>query len=243
MNTKSPFFREALILAVAMVFPTLLTLVYFVYLQDSASALQKTVYGSGKTLQFALPVVWTALVCREAWRVRKFSWRGVWEGTAFGLAVFVAMLALYFTLLGVPGGPLGEGAYAHKMIYERIASFELTDGRLFILLGLFYSLIHSGLEEYYWRWFVFGRLARLMPWSAACVIAAVGFMSHHIVILGTYFGYGSMYCWLGSLGVAVGGAYWSGLYRRSDSIWGPWISHGIIDAAIFTIGYCIVVTL
>ncbi len=232
--------REMAVLVFALVFPTLLTLVYFVLLNGSPGGAQKAAYGFGKLIQFAVPVCWTALVCREAWRVRRFQTRGVVEGIAFGLVVFAAMLGLYFVLLGVPGGPLGENSLAHATIKGRIAGFGFTNAWLYLLLGLFYSLFHSGLEEYYWRWFVFGRLSRFLSWPRACLIAALGFMSHHVIILGTYFGYMSVECVLGSLGVAIGGAYWSWLYRRSDSIWGPWISHGIIDAAIFTIGYFIV---
>ena len=111
---------------------------------------------------------------------------------------------------------------------------------MFLLVGVFYSIIHSGLEEYYWRWFVFGRMKRFMPWFWAAIVSSLGFMAHHVLLLGTYFGYDSIYCWLGSLGVAIGGFYWSWLYKRSDSIWGPWISHGFIDAGIFGFGLLIV---
>lgn len=237
---KSSVKFEGWVIASAMIFPTILTYIYFVYLADSAGAAQKIAYGLGKTAQFALPVLWVGWVCRQRWLVRPWNWKGVAEGTVFGLLVFAAMVGLHIALLGVVGGPLGEGSFARETILDRIKGFNLTDARFYLMLGLFYSLIHSGLEEYYWRWFVFSRLACFIPWTAALVLSGLGFAAHHVIILGTYFGYGSIYCWLGSLGVAVGGFYWAWLYRRSDSIWGPWISHGIIDAAIFTVGYMIV---
>jgi membrane protease YdiL (CAAX protease family) len=40
-----------------------------------------------------------------------------------------------------------------------------------------------------------------------------------------------------SLGVAVGGAVWARLYDRSGSLLGPWLSHLLVDAAIFFVGY------
>jgi len=98
--------------------------------------------------------------------------------------------------------------------------FGLTDGRFFITLGLFYSIIHSGLEKYYWRWFVFGRMRRTMPWIYAAFLSSFGFTAHHVLLLGTYFCYDSLLCWFASFGVAVGGFYWCWLYKRSDSIWG-----------------------
>jgi membrane protease YdiL (CAAX protease family) len=236
---KIKILREIIVLAFAMLFPTLLTYIYFVLLNGSPGGAQKAAYGVGKIIQFALPVL-VAVICKESWRVRKFSWNGVIEGTAFGVVVYIAMLAMYFFVLSIPAGPLAEGSFAQREIHARISGFGFTNAGLYLLLGLFYSVIHSGLEEYYWRWFVFGRLSKYISWKTACIIAAIGFMSHHVIILGTYFGYGSIHCWLGSLGVAVGGAYWSWLYRRSDSIWGAWISHGIIDAAIFTVGFFLV---
>ena len=40
-----------------------------------------------------------------------------------------------------------------------------------------------------------------------------------------------------SASVAIGGAVWAWLYDRSGSLLGPWLSHILIDAAIFIIGY------
>jgi membrane protease YdiL (CAAX protease family) len=35
----------------------------------------------------------------------------------------------------------------------------------------------------------------------------------------------------------VGGMVWAWLYWRTGSIYAPWLSHLLIDAAIFTAGY------
>lgn len=40
-----------------------------------------------------------------------------------------------------------------------------------------------------------------------------------------------------TLAVAVGGAFWAWLYHRSGSLLGPWISHMLVDAAIFGVSY------
>jgi membrane protease YdiL (CAAX protease family) len=107
-------------------------------------------------------------------------------------------------------------------------------------MGAFLSLIHSGLEEYYWRWFVFGRLQRLIRPGRAIAVSALSFMLHHVLLLAVYFGWTSPATWLFSAAVAVGGAYWAWLYRRSGSLYGAWLSHLLIDAAIFTVGYDLV---
>ena len=233
---KLPLF----ILAVAMFFPTLLTYLYFVHLAGSPSGLEKVAFGIGKILQFAIPIACVIFVTKERWFIRRFNRQGVLEGTLFGLTVFVAMLGLYYLLLEVPGAPLGSESKAVTEITGKVRGMGLENRCIFLLFGCFYTVIHSGLEEYYWRWFVFRMIQKMSGklWLGV-VLSSLAFMSHHVILLGTYFGYDSVYCYLGSAGVAIGGAYWCWLYHRADSIWGAWISHGIIDATIFTIGFLI----
>ena len=111
---------------------------------------------------------------------------------------------------------------------------------MYILFGLFVSLIHSFMEEYYWRWFVFGQLRRLAPAGVAIFVSGIGFMLHHVVILSTYFGWWSLPSVGFSLAVAVGGFVWAWLYHRTGSLYGPWLSHLLVDMAIFVIGYDLV---
>ena len=224
------------ILVAAMLFPTVLTFLYFVLLADYG-VFQRLAFSIGKPLQFALPILWIAVVRREQWLIRPFRRCGIGEGVLFGVTVFVAMLGLYVFWLGQPGQILGTGSSAAEQILAKVDGMGIADVRLFVLFGLFYAVIHSGLEEYYWRWFVFGRLRRGMQPGGAMALSSVAFAAHHVILLGTYFGYASPFCWIGSLGVAVGGFYWAWLYQRNDSIWGPWIGHGIVDAAIFCVGY------
>ena len=35
----------------------------------------------------------------------------------------------------------------------------------------------------------------------------------------------------------IGGAFWAWLYHRSESLYAPWISHCLVDLAIFLVGY------
>jgi membrane protease YdiL (CAAX protease family) len=37
--------------------------------------------------------------------------------------------------------------------------------------------------------------------------------------------------------IAVGGAVWAWLYDRSGSLLAPWISHALIDGALFVVGW------
>ena len=43
-----------------------------------------------------------------------------------------------------------------------------------------------------------------------------------------------------SAAVAIGGAFWAWLYERSGSLVGPWMSHLLVDAGIFLVGFDLV---
>jgi membrane protease YdiL (CAAX protease family) len=107
----------------------------------------------------------------------------------------------------------------------------------FIAGAVFLSSLHAFLEEYYWRWFVFGGLRRFMPVTAAIVVSSLGFTAHHVILLASFFGALTLSAIFFSLCVAVGGAAWATIYHRSGSLLGPWISHALIDAGIFVVGF------
>jgi len=129
---------------------------------------------------------------------------------------------------------------AAALIHEKIGGFGIDSACKYAVLAGFYSLFHSLLEEYYWRWFVFRQLRRLVPLWPAVLISALGFMGHHVVVLGEFFRETPWLAWLFALAVAVGGVFWAWLYERTGSLFGPWLSHLLIDAGIFWIGYDLV---
>jgi membrane protease YdiL (CAAX protease family) len=217
----------------ALVLPTVITWVYFILLDGAPAASQQSAYAVGKVIQFGLPVVWVCLVQRN-WQ--KLHWPKAWSliaGIAFGLAVAGAMAVLYFAVLK-PAGVMEGPATAAR---AKVASFGVVSPVVFLGIAAFYSAIHSLLEEYYWRWFVFGQLSRSGRLPTAILISSVGFAAHHVLVLQHYFGWLSPLTWVCTLGIVIGGAFWAWLYRASNSIVGPWISHSVIDAAIFGIGY------
>lgn len=235
-STSTAQRTDGLAVAFALAFPTLITWVYFNLLAGTPPEWQQTAYGVGKVLQFAFPLLWVLGVRR-----RRFAWqrptaRGLVAGLAFGALVFAAMMAVYFGWLK----PEGTFAQAGQTIHRKVTAFGVDSFWPFVALGAFYSVCHSFLEEYYWRWFVFGRLGRLVPPGAAIVVSAVGFAAHHVLVLAFYFGWHSPATYLFSLAVAVGGAFWAWLYHKSGSLYAVWLSHLLIDAAIFTVGYDLV---
>lgn len=219
-------------IAVAMTLPTLVTWIYF---EGAAGqpALTLAAFALGKTVQFALPLAWVLLVQRQRLRL---SWPKAADlpiAAAFGVAVAAAMFLLYYQVLG----PAGFFAGPAEEVRRKVAQFAVTSAAGFAVMGLFYSLIHSLLEEYYWRWFVFGQLRRGCSLGPAVAISSVAFTAHHVIVLARYFGWDSPATWLFVAGVGIGGAIWAWLYDRTQSLYGPWLSHLVVDAAIFWIGY------
>jgi membrane protease YdiL (CAAX protease family) len=229
-------FADYGVIVFALVFPSLVTWVYFVALADARPAIQGGAAGVGKLLQFALPMVWVFGVQRtkpQFVAVRATDWL---IGAASGAAIVGAMFLLYFTLLK----PLGWFDPAIEPIRLKVSGFGIDTWWKYAALGLFYALVHSLLEEYYWRWFFFGQLRRVATFWPAAVISSLGFMAHHVILLAIYFGIASPLTWLFSVSVAVGGLIWAWLYERSGRLYAPWISHLLVDAGIFLIGWDVV---
>jgi membrane protease YdiL (CAAX protease family) len=235
----SPFERRVTgaAVAVAMTFPTLMAWLYFTQLrgpEGAANPLQQAAYTGGKVVQFGLPVLWLWLTQGRLWAMRRPRFDGWRVGVGFGLLVAAAMLGLYY---GHFRGASFLAAVPEK-IRGKLDEFGVDTPAAYAALAGFMVLAHSLLEEYYWRWFVFGRLWTLIPLWPAVALSSLAFMAHHVVILDAFLPGRFLTATLPlSLGVAAGGAVWAWLYARADSVWSPWLSHALVDGALFVIGW------
>ncbi len=150
--------------------------------------------------------------------------------------LLAAALALYFFVLK----PAGVFDKAGDAIREKIVGLGASTIPRYVALAVFYCAVHSLLEEYYWRWFVFAQLRRRVSLPRAIVVSGLGFMAHHVCVLAVYFGWDSPWTYLMSLSVAVGGFIWAWMYEKTGSLYGPWMSHALVDTAIFIVGYDVV---
>jgi CAAX protease family protein len=252
--------REPLVLAFALVFPTIMAWLYFVDFNAAANVdstpnvLMQILYVAGKVVQFGIPIIWlwisnrrtphtswlsnaTEQLDRES-MVRSRAY-GIRLGFWFGLAVAAMVFAIFTGTLredvlqphdlffGVPGE-----------IRAKLTQLGLLSPLRYVALGAFLAVINSFLEEYYWRWFLFGRLRKFIPVGVAVIVSSLGFTGHHIIVLNVYFPgrFVGTTLWF-SLAIAVGGAVWAWTYHKSNSLAGPWLSHFIVDAAILAFGY------
>jgi uncharacterized protein len=231
--------RTGTALAFAMLFPSFMAWIYFVLLAPPAETSQLSydalfTYGAGKFVQFGFPLLWVAVFERERLRLRSPSFRGLEGGLAFGLAVAVLILFVYFFALR-SGSLLSQ---TPDRVKAKVAQFHMATPALYLLMAAFLAGAHSLMEEYYWRWFVFGELKRRWHIAPAIVVSSLAFMLHHVIILSVYLP-GKF--WLAALpfalAVAAGGGIWAWLYHRTGTIYSCWISHLLVDAAIMIVGY------
>jgi len=215
-------------------YPTVFTLLYFVALERMPALAQQAVYILGKAIQFVV-LPW---LCWQAVRNREKGWpklsADVWlYGLTSGLllAAVIVTPAVYWLV------PSGFFAEASGIMRLKLLGFGLDTPTKFAALAIFYSVVHSGLEEFYWRWFVDRRLRSLVGPTWSLTLSSVGFALHHVVVIAVYLGWTNPLTYLASAAVGLGGAWWAWCDRRCHSITPSWISHALVDAALFYVGW------
>jgi uncharacterized protein len=231
MRPPSPFATWALLL-VAMLYPTAAALLYFhVLAEDPRMA---PAYTAAKVAQAALPLIGWLLLRMP----RDPAWRrpsaGLGAGLASGVALGLATALLY--MLWLRDSPLLEAAPAQ--VESRLDAFGAVTLPGYLALALFMSLLHSLFEEYYWRWFLFGALRRLLHWKGAVGLSSLAFAAHHGVVVAGLLGPGAPAAAIatGILAVALAGAVWAWLFHRFGSLLSPWSSHVVLDLVVMAIG-------
>jgi uncharacterized protein len=193
--------------------------------------LGKTLFLASKVWLVLLPLFWLRVVDHESlgWSPPRHGGFGAAIAVGLGLALFI--LAAYTVLSRC-------GAIDAGMVAERAARTGLDRPGIYLAGAIYWITANSLMEEYVWRWFVYRKCERLWGGRAGVIVAALAFTAHHVVALAAQFNWGLTL--LASLGVFIGGAAWSWLYLRYRSIWPGYVSHAIVDVAIFAIGYTLI---
>ena len=243
-STFAARFRLAAVVF-AITYPTLLTWVYFTALNDSSGPWQRAAFGIGKLIQFGFPAIWVFLVERRRLALNQPTTRGLVIALGFGIFELAAGFAIYSLWLK----PAGIFVEPLKEMLAKLQGFGLDSRLGYIVLAVGYSVVHSWMEEYYWRWFVLNELrgteqladldSRPLP-VLALIISSLAFAAHHVIVLAGYFGWTSLWTYVFTAAVAFGGVIFGWLYIRSRSIYAPWLAHAFADATIFLIGYDLV---
>jgi membrane protease YdiL (CAAX protease family) len=214
-----------------LVFPTAISLAEV--LGEEAGDRAAIIYGAGKAVQVALPVACLMLLGRRPLaEVRRSS--ACRLALAFGLVVAAGIVVLYYCYLR----NTALFSQASARVHGRLEQFGLNSPGGFALFALAIAGLHSLLEEFYWRWFLFGELEQVVSVAWAMGLSSLAFMVPHVFALATFLGeeFTAAIAVL-TLCVGAGGVVWAWMYHQSRSLLAPWLSHFLVDAGLFVVGY------
>ena len=136
----------------AAIFPSLATWLESIPLPSSMHGIYLCIYAAEKVIQLVLPLAWVAFCSRGSLGWPKRVWSGVGFGVLFGAVVAIATLLLYALVLRKSDALLtGVGP-----ILAKAHGLGINTPIQFIVWAVLISLANSAMEEYYWRWSLFG---------------------------------------------------------------------------------------
>lgn len=206
--------------------PTLGVLASMVFVPGTVG---QVLFGLAKLWMIAAPIIWRLLIERQPLSLsvpRHGGWR---TALITGLAMSGVIIGGYLLL--------GPALIDLSQVRELAEATGLADPVLYILGMVYWIFVNSLVEEFVYRWFLFKNAEVLTGTRLAMLISALLFTVHHVLALKLQFGWEVTV--LGSAGVFVGGLVWSWMYSRFRSIWPGWLSHAIVDVAVFGIGWMI----
>jgi membrane protease YdiL (CAAX protease family) len=205
----------------ALLLPTLGSLIYFSPI--FSAEFSKAAYFISKLLLVLWPIYF---VLRSKNKI-KLDWTNktsIKLGTIFAVLSGVLILAIL---------PIAQNF--QPSIQAVLEKFQLLNPLHLIIFGIIFSLFHSTVEEYYWRWYLLSELTVKFSPRTAILISSLAFTSHHLVALVASLGI--FYGILISLPVLLAGFFWANLFWRTKSVTGNFISHLVCDLAIIAVGY------
>lgn len=212
----------------ALFIQALSSVLYFVVLQDGFWA--SLAYFMVKFLMLVWPVAVALLLFKNEFPKfpeKKNHKLSMALGFIAGLFVVVLAFILYNLFLK-------EVLLANlPAIQAKIEMLGL--GTYFIPFAIILSTFNAAFEEYYWRWFTFRGLTMKLAWPVAAVISAIGFSAHHFVVLTEFFAW-PMVVFSGTM-VLLGGIIMALIYKKTNSIWGAFIFHFLIDITVMGLVY------
>lgn len=238
---------DGLVIGIAMLAPTVMTWLYFFVLAGQGT-LTRVVYGGSKVLTGLVPIGWYLWLRYQSMRTSQHyqpealpkarHLLSLKLGFDFGLFTVAGMLMLYYVWLY----DLPLIHTTSTIVKTKLLDAGVTSLTSFVLMAIFLSVVHSAFEEYYWRWFVFGRLRTGIPWIYAALISSAGFMFHHILVLYAFLpgSTGLLFVILFSLAIGIGGFIWCCIYQYTGSLLGAWVAHLCADLGIMWCGWDIV---
>jgi membrane protease YdiL (CAAX protease family) len=185
------------------------------------------VYAAAKALLYGAPLLWLWYVEGRRGSLSPLRRGGLPFGLVSGLLIGAVVLTAYRLL---PAGWID----ATKIQASAAQSGFDTPAR-FVAIAVYLCVVNALLEEYAFRWFLYGRCRTLLARPAAILLGAALFAAHHVIVLRAFFDWPLVV--LASAGVFTGGVVWTWCYERYQSVWPGYLSHALVDVAILAVGW------
>lgn len=200
---------------------TLAAMVFF-----PGTMLGQGLFMASKLWLFAFPVIWLKFVDRGGFGLSPARKGGFVTGLVSGTVLSLLIVLGYYVF--------GQALFDKPFFIGKMREIGLGSLPVYIGGAAYWILVNSVLEEYVWRWFVYRKCEALFRPAVAVILASAFFTLHHFVALQAYLSLPlAVVC---SLGVFLAGAVWSMMYMRYQSVWPGYLSHAIVDLAIFGLG-------
>ena len=196
-------------------------------MQATSGTVGQVVFGLCKIVLLAFPALWLVCVDRGRLSLSRPQRGGFGVAILLGVVISVVIAAAYLLV--------GRAWIDADVLREAVKRNGIGTPLRYVAFVTFLSLVNSAMEEYVWRWFVFRKCEVMVGAVAAVVLSALLFTVHHVIALRAQFGWDVTL--LASAGICVGGAAWSWCYLKYRSIWPGYVSHLIVDATVFVIGW------
>lgn len=221
---RTPRWMAALALGLLVPAPSIGAFLGMMVFPDSTTG--RVAFALSKIWLFGFPVFWLLRVERAplSWSpARKGGWAA---GAVSGVLISAAIVGLY--------AAFGVRVVDREFLVEELRKVGLGVPWRYAVGATYWIVVNSVLEEYVWRWFCVRQCARLWRPSAAIVASALFFTLHHVVATSVYFR--PLAVVLCATGVFLGGLIWSAMYVRYESVWPGYVSHALVDLAVFGLG-------
>jgi uncharacterized protein len=227
------------ILIFASLFPFVSVFLYFVWAGSTSET--QALYGITKIIQFGFPfLIWKLRgeALGPKFRVFPISKQQVF--LAFGTSAFFLSVgaASYFLAME----KYVNNADTKLAILDRLQAFGADTVGTFLFLGFFIAIIHSFLEEYYWRLFVHAEMVKFAKPRFAVILSTLAFTLHHVIVVNQYAVSEpkALFIGLGTFAVFACGCIWTLQYQKTKSLFVVWCSHVVADIVALGIGFHIV---
>ncbi|WP_432797715.1 CPBP family intramembrane glutamic endopeptidase [Poriferisphaera sp. WC338] len=228
-GSKSHVRRAVIALLLLLPIPSLGTACGMYWLEGTA--IGQGLFFMSKIWILLLPLVWHLWVDKQKISFSPMKREEIGKGLALAAVMGTVICAIIF---GAYYG-YAKDAVDLSLIKAKATEIGLDKPIFYIIAALYWITINSVLEEYVWRWFVFKKFETFTGGKIAIILSAFFFTVHHFIALASYFDVGlNLLC---CFGIMVGGMSWSWLYLKYRSIWPGYLSHTMVDVAVFAIGY------